>query len=205
MITRPACRSRLIRRGDRGSESVELAILLPIGILVLAFIVIAARIALVSDRISGVAGIAARYASIARSPEDAKRIAESRAKQALASDDLHCTNIDVQVDTSGFAAAPGTTAAIIRVNVACTVDLSTIGVTGMPGSKTLHDSATSPLDPARDLSSLGPAIPAREPTTAMRTREVQIPVLLAFLDNEAQASGSAADDARTNTQTGARR
>ncbi len=164
MITRLARRARGLRRDDRGSESVELAILLPIGILVLAFIVIGARIALASDRISGVAGTAARDASIARSPEDAKRIAESSAKQALASDDLHCTNIDVQVDTSGFAAAPGTNAAI-RVNVSCTVDLSTIGVTGMPGSKTLHDSATSPLDPARDLSSLGPALPVRQPTS----------------------------------------
>ena len=152
-------RARRVRTllDDRGSESVELAILLPIGILVLAFIVIGARIALASDRISGVAGTAARDASIARSPEDAKRIAESSAKQALASDDLHCTNINVQVDTSGFGAAPGTNASI-RVSVSCTVDLSTIGVAGMPGSKTLHDSATSPLDPARDLSSLGPSL-----------------------------------------------
>ena len=138
------------RRDDRGSESVELAILLPIGILVLAFIVIGARIALASDRISGVAGIAARDASIARSYDSAQRIAESSAKQALATDDLHCTNINVQVDASGFNAAPGTNAAI-HVDVTCTVDLSTIGVTGMPGSKTLHDSATSPLDPARDI------------------------------------------------------
>lgn len=154
------------RRDDRGSESVELAILLPIGILVLAFIVIGARIALASDRISGVAGIAARAASIARSPEDAKRIAESSATKALASDDLHCTDINVKVDTSGFTVAPGMNAAI-HVDVSCTVDLSTIGVTGMPGSKTLHDSATSPLDPARDLSSLGgPSIAPRSSPAA---------------------------------------
>ena len=138
-------------RGDRGSESVELAILLPVGIVVLALIVVGARIALASDRISGVAGIAARDASIARSASSAQSIATSSATAALASDNLHCTNIRVTVDTSGFDAQPGTSASI-TVEVWCTVDLSDIGVQGMPGSRTLHDAATSPLDPARDIS-----------------------------------------------------
>jgi hypothetical protein len=138
-------------RDDRGSESVELAILLPIGILILAMLVVGARIALAGDRISGVAGIAARDASLARSAADAQSIATSSATDALSSDDLHCTDIRVTVDASGFAAAPGTAAAI-TVNVWCTVNLSDIGVSGLPGSKTLHDEATSPLDPARDLS-----------------------------------------------------
>lgn len=145
-------RTSLLRtRDDRGSESVELAILLPVGILVLALIVVGARIALASDRISGVAGIAARDASIARSASSAQSIATSSATAALASDNLHCTNIRVTVDTSGFDAPPGTSASI-TVDVWCTVDLSDIGVQGMPGSRTLHDVATSPLDPARDLS-----------------------------------------------------
>jgi Flp pilus assembly protein TadG len=138
-------------RDDRGSESVELAILLPVGILVLALIVVGARIALASDRISGVAGIAARDASIARSASSAQSIATSSATAALDGDDLHCTSIRVTVDTSGFDTPPGRNASI-TVNVWCTVDLSDIGVTGMPGSKTLHDSASSPLDPARDIS-----------------------------------------------------
>jgi hypothetical protein len=139
-------------RGDRGSDSVELAILLPVGILILALIVVGARIALAGDRISGVAGIAARDASIARSAASAQSIATTSATDALNSDDMHCTNVQVTVDTSGFDAPPGTNASI-TVNVWCTVDLSDIGVEGMPGSKTLHDVATSPLDPARDLTS----------------------------------------------------
>jgi hypothetical protein len=139
------------RGGDRGSESVELAILLPVGIVVLALIVVGARIALAGDRISGVAGIAARDASIARSASSAQSIATSSATTELASDNLHCTNIRVTVDTSGFDARPGSSASI-TVHVWCTVDLSDIGVQGMPGSRTLHDAATSPLDPARDLS-----------------------------------------------------
>ena len=136
---------------DRGSESVELAILLPIGLLILAMLVVGARIALAGERISGVAGIAARDASIARTPGAAQQVATISAAAALAADDLHCTNIRVTVDTAGFTAPPGTAAAV-TVNVWCTVDLADIGVGGLPGAKTLHDTASSPLDLARDLS-----------------------------------------------------
>jgi hypothetical protein len=138
-------------RDDRGSESVELAILLPVGILILAMLVIGARIALAGDRISGVAGIAARDASLARSATAAEQMATASATDALADRNLHCADVQVSVDTSGFTSAPGAPAAVI-VDVACTVDLSDIGVAGLPGSRTLRDSAISPLDPARDLS-----------------------------------------------------
>ena len=138
-------------RDDRGSESVELAILLPIGVLILAMLVIGARIALAGDRISGVAGIAARDASLARSADAASQIATSSATTALTSANLHCINVQVTADTSGFAAPPGAPASI-TVKVSCTVDLSDIGVAGLPGSRTLTDTATSPLDPGRDTS-----------------------------------------------------
>jgi hypothetical protein len=139
-----------VRFDDRGSESVELAILLPIGILILALLVVGARVAVAGERISGVAGIAARDASITRSAADAQSVATTSATAALTSDDLHCTAVRVTVDTSGFTAPPGTGAAI-TVNVWCTVNLSDIGASGLPGSKTLHDEASSPLDPARGL------------------------------------------------------
>lgn len=149
-------------RDDRGSESVELAILLPVVITVLAVLVVGARIWLASDRISGVAGIAARDASLARSPAAAEQAATSAATDALGEAGLHCVNVHVDVDTTGFSAPPGT-AASITVNVWCTVDLSDVAVRGLPGTKTLHDKASSPLDPARDVS-LGFSNPAREPT-----------------------------------------
>lgn len=135
---------------DRGSESVELAILLPVAVLLLAVLAAGARIALAGDRISGVAGIAARNASLARTPADAQTAAARTAADALTAADLHCTQVRVGVDTAGFAAPPGA-AASLRVDVWCTVDLSTLAVRGLPGSKLLHDSASSPLDPARDL------------------------------------------------------
>ena len=128
-----------------------MAILLPVGLLILAMLVIGARIALAGDRISGVAGIAARDASVARSATAAQQMAATSATDALADRNLHCADVQVTVDTSGFSSAPGAPTAV-TVAVACTVDLSDIGVAGLPGSRTLRDTATSPLDPARDLS-----------------------------------------------------
>ena len=95
-------------RDDRGSESVELAILLPIGLLLVAMLVVGARIALAGDRISGVAGIAARDASLARSAVAAQQMATDTATAALTSQGLHCIDVQVRVDTSGFSAPPGT-------------------------------------------------------------------------------------------------
>jgi Flp pilus assembly protein TadG len=143
--------SRRHRFSDRGSESVELAILMPVAVLVIGMVVVAARIALVGGRISGVAGIAARDASLARSASEADQIARTSATDALTGQRLHCTGIRVSVDTSGFA-VPAGTPATVSVDVWCSVDLSDLGITGLPGSKVLHDRATSPLDPARDTS-----------------------------------------------------
>ena len=130
------------RDGERGSESVELAILLPVAILVLALVVVGGRVVLAGNRVSGVAGTAAREASLARTPA---------AIQALDDRDLHCRSIAVDVDTSRFSAVPGAGAAV-SVQVTCTVDLSDIGFAGLPGSRTLDDAASSPVDPTRSTS-----------------------------------------------------
>jgi hypothetical protein len=37
----------------------------------------------------------------------------------------------------------------VKVDVACVVRLSDIGLPGLPGNRTLTDEATSPLDPFR--------------------------------------------------------
>jgi Flp pilus assembly protein TadG len=137
------------RADERGSASVELAILAPVAVLLLGLLVVGFRIANASTRITGVAGSAAREASIARTATAAKSMATQGARSALDGDNFHCSTIQVHVDTSGFAAPPGQPASV-RVDVYCTVALADISVPGLPGHKTLHDSAFSPLDPARD-------------------------------------------------------
>lgn len=140
---------RVYDHADRGSESVELAILLPVAVVVLTLLVAGSRVALAGDRISGVAGITARDASIARSPQDAQLVARTSAEQALADRDIHCASLRVDVDTAGFAAPPNTAPAV-TVRLWCDVNLSDLALPGLPGTKTLYDTATSVLDPARD-------------------------------------------------------
>jgi len=135
--------------GDAGSESVELALLLPVVLSVLALIVVGARVALAGERVSGVASSAARAASLSRSAGTAQTAAEAGARAALEDANLHCTSTAVTVDTSGFTTGAGVPGAV-RVTVSCTVSLASIGISGLPGSRTLTDTAVSPLDPLRD-------------------------------------------------------
>jgi hypothetical protein len=140
---------RVLADSDRGSEPVALAILAPVMIALLGLMVLGGRIAIASTSISGVAGNAARDASIARTAPQAVQIAKSTAESSLLAQNLHCeATPDVVVDTSGFSAPPGIPASI-QVDVTCVVSLSDIGMPGLPGARTLHDHATSPLDPYR--------------------------------------------------------
>ena len=137
---------------DRGSAPIELAIIGPIAILLLGLMVLGGRVAIASQAITGVAGIAARDASLARTPAQAAAIARTSAVAALAQQNLHCQATPViVVDTVGFAAAPGTPA-IITVDVSCVVSFSQLAMPGLPGTRTLHDRAASPLDPFRTVS-----------------------------------------------------
>ena len=137
---------------DRGSEPVGLAVLAPVMIALLALMVLGGRVAIASTSVSGVAGDAARDASIARTPAQAERIARSAAEASLLAQNLHChAGPDVVVDVRGFHAPPGA-AAVIEVDVTCVVWLGDIAMPGLPGARTLHDHASSPLDPYRSAS-----------------------------------------------------
>lgn len=111
-------------------------------------IAVGARVALADDSITGVAASAARDASIARDPAQAEQLALSSATATLKAQGLHCMQTRVRVDTSGFHAPTGTVASI-RVSVRCVVSFADIALPGLPGSHTLTDQASSPLDPYR--------------------------------------------------------
>lgn len=135
--------------GDRGSGEVTFAIALVVIMGVLALVMAGGRVSLMAQRITGVAGVAARDASLARSASDAESVAQTSARAALSGTGLRCENLQVNVDTSGFAAPPEAMP-VVRVQVTCTVRLSDLAGTLLPGSRTLTDQAVSPLDPARD-------------------------------------------------------
>jgi Flp pilus assembly protein TadG len=129
-----------------------LAILAPVLLALLALIVMGGRFAMASTAITGVAGAAARDASLARNPAAARAAAASTALATLADQNLHCQGAPtVRVDTSGFAARPGTPASV-SVDVTCVVIVNEVSVPGLPRTRTVHDRAVSPLDPYRSTT-----------------------------------------------------
>ena len=132
---------------DRGNITLEAAIIVPALLMFVGMIIAAGRVSLAGGAIEAAARDAARQASIARDPVDARRQALASAQSALRREGLQCTP-SVDVDTSGFARPLGAEASV-RVDVDCTVRLGDLVVPGLPGGRHMHASFSSPIDPYR--------------------------------------------------------
>jgi Flp pilus assembly protein TadG len=141
---------------DRGSVTLELAILAPALILTLLLIIAAGRVAQAHQAVEAAARDAARQASIARDPATARTNALTSARSTLTREGLSCP-AQVTIDTSGFAQPLGEPATV-TAHVTCTVHLADIALlSGVPAT-TVTASFASPLDPYRSRS-LGFATP----------------------------------------------
>jgi len=140
-------RSRSSAR-EEGNAPLELVILAPVVFLLLAFVVAAGRTSIAQGSVAAAARDAARQASISLTPGAAQTAALSSAMKALGQDGLDCRPV-VTVDTAGFGVPVGQPAAV-SATVTCTVSLSDLLVPGLPGSRTLTATFTSPLDPFRE-------------------------------------------------------
>lgn len=141
-------RAARVPGGDRGALSLEAMILLPALLLVLLLVIALGRISSSDNAVDAAARNAARAASLERSAGAARSAGQNVAHQVLSRQGLQCTATSVSISTDGFTAPigePATTAATVR----CTVRLSDIGLPGLPGSKTLTSTFTSPLDSYR--------------------------------------------------------
>ena len=141
-MTRMAARTR---DRERGSATLELAILTPALLLLLGLLVLAGRVQVAASAVEHAAQVAAREASLARTTEAAQAAATSAADRELSAQDIRCAPSSVLIDSSGFAAPvgqPGT----VTATITCTVTFSDLAIPGLPGSRTLTAVATSPLD-----------------------------------------------------------
>ncbi|WP_018587054.1 TadE/TadG family type IV pilus assembly protein [Salinispora arenicola] len=144
---------------DRGSVSVEVAILAPAFIALLVLAGVAGRTAVAAEAVEAAAHDAARAASISRDAGTAGQRARDAAVRQLDWRGLSCTGTPT-VDLSGavngqatsFAAAFRSSVgqqASVTVRLTCTVDLSDLrleALPGMPSSRRVSASFTSPLD-----------------------------------------------------------
>jgi Flp pilus assembly protein TadG len=136
---------------ERGSTSLEAAIGIPAFALLVGLIIFGGRTAMTHQAVESAAAEAARSASIARSSASATTNAKEAAMTSLANQDLQCLSMDVSVDTSDFSRPIGEPGQV-TVTVECRLDLSDLSVPGVPGSRVISATMTSPLDTWRERS-----------------------------------------------------
>lgn len=138
----PAWRDR-----EQGSVAIEAAIIGPALLVLFVLIIAAGRLAGAHSSIDNAAANAARAASIARDPGQARSDAIAAAKTTL-NGGTACPSPTVSVDTSGFG-TPAGTVGVVRVQVTCVVPMSDL--TGLPtgGARTVTADAESVIDTYR--------------------------------------------------------
>ncbi len=140
-------------RGDAGSAALELVVLAPVLLVLLALVIAAGRTSIAKSSVDAAARDAARQASLALSPAAAQQAGVASARQALAADGLDCLVEKVVVDTGGPLAGfglPAGTPATVSATVSCTVPLSDLFLPGLPGAHTMTATFSSPLDVFRE-------------------------------------------------------
>jgi Flp pilus assembly protein TadG len=135
------------RGRDAGNAALELVILAPVILFLLGLVIAAGRTSVAQGSVAAAARDAARQASISLTPGAAQTAALTSARAALSQDGLNCDPV-VRVNVTGFGVPVGEPAAV-QATVSCQVSLSSLLVPGLPGSRTLRATFTSPLDPYR--------------------------------------------------------
>lgn len=143
---------RALYQDERGSATAEMALLTPLLIIMLLFIVFCGRLADSKLRLEDAAHQAARAASLARTVTAAHDDAHATAHTALADAGITCQRLAVTVKTAGLR--PGST---VTVDLTCAVGLFDLALPGVPGSTTLSASFSSPVDTYRSLAQDGGA------------------------------------------------
>ncbi|SCE84968.1 hypothetical protein GA0070607_2336 [Micromonospora coriariae] len=147
------------RGAERGSVSIEVAVLAPAFIALMVLAGVAGRSAVAAEAIDAAAHDAARAASISRNADTARTAAREAARKQLDWHGLACAN-DLDLKFSGWVAGEPTsfkdafsssvgTDASVTVEISCLVsfkDISLNVVPGMPTDNRITVDFTSPLD-----------------------------------------------------------
>jgi len=139
-------RVRTGRRREDGALAVELVIIVPALLLLLALVYAYGRVAAVNGTFESGVRDAARAATQARSADQARDVARTSLERSLASGFGPCLEtLDVRVP------APYQAGFVVTVEASCRYPLRDIGVPGAPGTVQLESTFSSPLDPNRRI------------------------------------------------------
>ena len=123
---------------------MELVLLTPLLVIVLLFVVGLARISMAKQQVEAVAADAARAASLERNTSQSVNAAHAVVDGELGERGMSCQALDLDVDVSDYR--PGGS---VRVTFACTVNLSDVALSGLPGSKQYRATAVVPIETYR--------------------------------------------------------
>lgn len=126
---------------DSGSATVEVALLAPVFVMLLALVVLVGRVQSSRADIEGVADGAARTISLSRTPRTAVAAAKADAAASLHVGSTTCRNI-------GWDAA--VTADHVTVTITCTIDLASASIVPVPSHYTVSATATEVIDQFRE-------------------------------------------------------
>lgn len=144
--------SRLIGRGrggGRGSAALEMAVLMPLFLLLFTAAVVVGRTGTAISAVEMAAYDGARTASLERDATTAYAQAQARVQESLAGQGMSCVDgPTVEMDSSGFAAPLGVPASV-EVTVTCTVSFVDVDMVGVPADRQISASFVSPLDQYR--------------------------------------------------------
>ena len=130
---------------ERGTVSVEAALLIPVLVLVAAVAMAGWRVWWAGAQVQAAAEAAARAASVAGSAGQAHQAVGAVVEADLRTAGLHCADLTVQEDLAA-AAGPAGTPGTVRVSITCTVTLDDLLVPGLPGSIIVRGDASETVD-----------------------------------------------------------
>lgn len=134
-------------RADRGSIAVELALIMPLLLLLLSLLYGYGRVAQVNGTLEAGTRDGARAASQARSATEAREAAERAVRSSLGPGSTDCLDT-LAVDLRNGLFRPGLP---VTVTARCSYPLSDLGLPGVPGDANVSSSFTSPVDPNRGV------------------------------------------------------
>ena len=130
---------------ERGSATIEMAVLAPALLALLGLVVVAGRVSTAGSAVEQAAAVAAREASLARDSRSAQSAATEAVRASLDGQGITCRTLTSDVDVEGFTVPVGQPASV-RVHVTCAVPLADVAVPGMPGTRVVTASMTSSID-----------------------------------------------------------
>jgi Flp pilus assembly protein TadG len=138
--------TRVRRNGDSGSLVVELVVLTPVVFLIALCVVVFGRVSEARQLVTEAARAGAEAAAIMPNAQSAQSAAVDSAAVGTDGSAHTCAHTRIVTDVSHYY--PG---GYVRVTVTCAVALSDLSVPGVPGSTTVSESSTAPVDPYRSI------------------------------------------------------